>query len=156
MQHRFISFMTETTPSILQHPPSHQILSFVGNILWHAHHEKILILFGTLAFHIRDHKEVFDVCIEASPQLFSANLNFLATWYPNFTLYLPFFVEDQAKTSCTIRLLKGTWRIALASYGWNKAQIQSVSHWWFCQSIKSETLHSQISSSSWKRTLFVG
>lgn len=103
-------------------------LSFVGNILLHALRAEILTLFGTLAFQIYDHKEIFDLCTEASPQLLSANLKCLATWYPNLTLYLPFFVKDQAKTSCTTHLLKGTWRIASASYGWNKARIQSLSH----------------------------
>ena len=103
-------------------------LSCVGKMFWHALQENILTLFGTFAFQIRGHNELFALCTKASPLLLSAILNCLATWYPDFTLYLPFFINDQTKASCTTRLLKGTWRIASASNWWNKALIRSLSH----------------------------
>ena len=131
-------------------------LSCVGKMFWHALQEKILTLFGTFAFQIHDLNESFALCTEVSQLLLSAFLNCLVTSYLDFTVYLPFFVNDQIKASCITRLLKGTWRIASTSNWLNKAWILSLSHWWLSQSIKSDTFHSQISSSGWKRTLFIG
>ena len=131
-------------------------LSCVGKISRQALHEKILILFGMVAFHSRDQRDPTTLCSKDSPSLNSSFLNCFATKYQDRIVYLPFFAKDHTSTSWTTRLLKGTWSIASASNWWNMAIILSLSQWWFCQSTKSKTCHSQISSFGWNSILLLG